>query len=254
METFPIKFLSIVIIIAIALVGAVAALGIFRSAGKKHFLANGNAFSGGIFLGAGILHLLPESFEKLNEIIPSSGIFIAILSILIGILIVFIIEKIVIISKGFEQGASSAFPWVILTALCGHSIIAGLAIGSEIEYASVVVILIAIAVHKGFESFALTVNLLKSGLKASKLKYLVLLFVIMTPIGIIIGSFISLNRGGLAEVISGIFNGIAAGTFIYVSVTDVIYREMILNKQVAQRSLYLIAGILLMAAAGFLLH
>ena len=49
----------------------------------------------------------------------------------------------------------------------------------------------------------------------------------MTPLGIVLGTVASeLLEGGTAVLIEGSFNALAAGTFIYVAIMDVINAEM----------------------------
>ncbi len=68
-------------------------------------LSLGNAFSGGVFLCVGLLHLLPEAAENmdklnisLNEELP-----IVYLVALCGFLLIFFIEKILLNSGGSEE-------------------------------------------------------------------------------------------------------------------------------------------------------
>lgn len=54
--------------------------------------------------------------------------------------------------------------YALLIVLSIHSIIAGMALGTETAIVGAVVILVAILAHKGTEAFALGVSLLRGGL------------------------------------------------------------------------------------------
>ena len=96
--------------------------------------------------------------------------------------------------------------------------LAGAALGIETTIATFIIIFIAIIAHKGSAAFALGVSMQKSTLNKKAMVKLLLLFSIMTPIGILFGSVLTeclkAAQGRLAEAI---FNAIAAGTFIYIA-------------------------------------
>jgi zinc transporter ZupT len=77
---------------------------------------------------------------------------------------------------------------------------------------------IAIIAHKGSESFALAMTLLRHTLPIRRILVLIILFSFMTPIGITLGTTIqqlSVARSG--ELAAALFNAFAAGTFLYIS-------------------------------------
>ncbi|MGI9524598.1 MAG: ZIP family metal transporter, partial [Hyphomicrobiaceae bacterium] len=80
--------------------------------------------------------------------------------------------------------------------------------------------------HKGVAAFALGVNLHRSGVTPSKSTGIVALFSSMTPLGIIagaiVGTFLS-ERGG--QWFEGVFDSLAAGTFLYIAVVDIVENE-----------------------------
>ena len=116
---------------------------------------------------------------------------------------------------------------VLLVALSIHSIIAGIALGLEPEVAASVLVMLGILFHKGSAAFALMVSAHSAGADSRRLTFILSVFVVMTPLGILVGTVAAnLLEGTAATVIEGSFNALAAGTFIDVAILDVIDAEM----------------------------
>ncbi len=98
-----------------------------------------------------------------------------------------------------------------------------MSLGLESSMASGMVIFIAIIAHKGSASFALGVSLVKSRINKTSIIWSIILFSIMTPIGIAIGSVLSqINSSRTVIWFETIFDALAAGTFVYIAVLDII--------------------------------
>ena len=54
-----------------------------------------NSFAGGIFLGVGMLHLLPEAHEELEHTFPDIKLPFAFLLMLVGYTLILLLEKVV---------------------------------------------------------------------------------------------------------------------------------------------------------------
>ena len=230
MSLVEIKILAAVSILAIGIIGGVIPLLAARHDASRRFLSLGNALSGGIFLGIGFIHLLPEASEALEGV---SDYPVAPLLTAIGVVVLLLIDRVL-----FELGAtadrdSSAdarqpiYPMVLLVMLSIHSIVTGIALGIESEVAASVLVLFAILCHKGSEAFALMVSVQAAGADRKRLRQVLTIFVLMTPTGIILGALASgLFEGHAAHLVEGSFNALAAGTFIYIAILDVIDVEM----------------------------
>ena len=71
------------------------------------------------------------------------------------------------------------------------------------------------------------VSVQAAGADRRRLKRVLTIFVVMTPLGIMLGTLASgLYEGHAALLIEGSFNALAAGTFVYVAILDVIDAEM----------------------------
>ncbi|KAF8777199.1 Zinc transporter ZIP3 like protein [Argiope bruennichi] len=112
-------------------------------------------------------------------------------------------------------------------ALSLHSIFEGLAIGLQTTVQSDFRILIAVLIHKCIIAFTLGISLINSRLRKSNMITINFCFSLASPFGIILGILVIDFVQGLAMVItSGILQGIAAGTFLYITVFEVLQKEL----------------------------
>jgi zinc transporter 1/2/3 len=115
---------------------------------------------------------------------------------------------------------------VLTLVLSIHSIIAGIALGTEQTMGLAVVILIAVLAHKGSAAFALGVSLFRGGLPRRRALAIVAFFSFMTPLGIVLGVAMTAVMAGTSEQLTtSVFDALAAGTFLYVAVIDIIEEE-----------------------------
>ena len=99
-----------------------------------------------------------------------------------------------------------------------HAIIEGLALGIETNPAAAFLIYIAIAAHKGAESFALVNNMLSDKVSAKASTASLFLFALMTPIGIIIGKHIIEDPSLAHKLHHSLLSAVTAGTFLFMSI------------------------------------
>lgn len=228
MSLLAIKIVAAVAIFAVGVVGGTIPFLAARHHGSHRFFSLGNCLAGGIFLGAGFIHLLPEAgkvFEEVAEY-PLAPLLAA-----VGVGVLLLLDRVL-----FEVPARSGqdkrthqpiYPVVLLVVLSIHSIIAGGALGLQSEVATSVLVMLGILFHKGSAAFALMVSVYAAGAGKRRLWTILTIFVLMTPLGIVLGTVASsLLEGRAAVLIEGSFNALAAGTFIYVAILDVINAEM----------------------------
>ena len=123
---------------------------------------------------------------------------------------------------------------VLLFGLGMHSILSGLAIGSTDNNSQIMALGIAVLSHKYLASFALGCPLYKS-VKSIKLTlFIAIFFSLLTPIGIIIGCLMN-NSIQKNPWISDIFICIASGTFLYVSICEIIIPEFSEEKKIEKK-------------------
>ena len=232
-----IKVVAFLSILAVGIVGGVIPLLAARHQGSRRFLSLGNSLAGGIFLGVGFIHLLPEAGEAFEEVFeyPLAPLLAA-----VGVGVLLLIDR--VLFEGYTPAGRdkrtyrTIYPLVLLVVLSIHSVIAGAALGLEAEVGTSVLVMLGILFHKGSAAFALMVCVHAAGADRKHLRTVLAIFVLMTPLGIVLGTAASnLLEGQAATLIEGSFNALAAGTFIYIAILDVINAEMSrINDRVAQ--------------------
>jgi zinc transporter 1/2/3 len=218
------KVASILLIILAGIVGGLIPTRKSFSQGGTKKLTLGNAFAGGVFLGAGFLHMLPDGIDNFTAMNTGIDYPLALLVAALGFMLILFIDK--FFSEDKAQKAlseSNRFPAVLFTILAIHSIIAGMSLGLESDLLSGVVVLVAIVSHKGSAAFALGVNMVNADLGKALIRKTVLIFSMMTPIGVVLGSIISFSENNESSIVfEAIFDSIAAGTFLYIATLEII--------------------------------
>ena len=222
-----IKIVATVAILAVAVVGGAIPVLMTRHEASHRFFSLGNSLSGGIFLGAGFIHLLPEAAESLEGVVeyPLAPLLAA-----VGVVLLLLIDRVVFQTQGSanqEQEKAPIYPLVLLVVLSIHSAIAGAALGLQSEAVTSLFVMVAILCHKGSAAFALIVSMVAIGADRRRLWTVLTVFAAMTPLGIVLGAVAyGLIEGTAAVLLEAGFNALAAGTFIYVAILDVINAEM----------------------------
>ncbi len=228
MSPLAIKIIAGLAILAIAFVGGAIPILVAKQRASRRYLSLGNALAGGIFLGVGFVHLLPEADEALRGVVdyPLAPLLAA-----LGVGLLLLIDRVVLEGRNSRLGEEGEptrppfYAFVLLIVLSVHSIIAGMALGLQPEAAAVLVVMFGILFHKGSAAFALIVTAHAAGNRA--LWQTLALFSVMTPLGIVLGTVAGeVFEGRTAILFEGSFNAIAAGTFIYVAVMDVLNAEL----------------------------
>jgi zinc transporter 1/2/3 len=130
-----------------------------------------------------------------------------------------------------SSGSQTIYPIILTLVLSIHSIIAGAALGLEKSLVSSFVIFIAIISHKGCAAFALGVSLREADFPRPRMVGVIAIFTCMTPLGIVLGSaFSALLQGSAAYGVEAVFDGLAAGTFLYIAILDIMV-EVFLAKE-----------------------
>lgn len=245
----------IVAIFAVGMAGGLLALGAGGSSGAQRLFSLGTVFSGGIFLGAGLVHLLPDSIEALGEFFVGQDFPFGYLLAAVGFLGVLFIEQIVFGDLHAEPIEGDARPasaglsaYALVVILSIHSILAGAALGTEDTASGSWIIFLAIVVHKGAAGFALTLDFLRAGFGRPKTLRLLSLFAVMTPLGFVLGSGLEqAMQAGYGRLFEGLFDALAAGTFLYVAIVEIIAKEFAERSAITLKYLALCLGLATMA-------
>ncbi len=204
----------------IAILSGIPALWSFQNKPESQLLPMGLAFASGIFLGAGLLHLLPDAVHEFTQLFAARSFLYAGLVAAFGFLSLLVFERIIhrIQEMTPPQEQRIFIYHILLIILSIHSVMEGFALGVNLVFATTMILFIAIMAHKGLASFALSMKLLSAGTGRLQSLWLIALFACMTPLGIFLGSMLSLevsHRQGI--FLAGLFNAFAAGSFLYIA-------------------------------------
>ena len=194
---------------------------------KKADFPSGEALSGGIFLGAGLLHMLQEGsthFHKLGYVYP-----IAFLLAGITFLILLLFEHICREIYAHKNSNNPVFVYLTIIMLAIHSFLEGAALGLSDSYSLMIIIFIAILAHKWAASFALAVQINKSNLSVSTSLLLCTVFALMTPAGILSGTT-TMTHIQNYPLLEPIFISLAAGTFLYLGTLHGLKQAVMIDK------------------------
>lgn len=177
------------------------------------------AFSGGFLLSIAFIHFVPELYEHSDE---SIGIYI-----LLGFLIQLVLE---FFSGGIEHGhvhhhGKGKIPWAILISLGVHSFLegmplaapfTGLEIATSHSHSGDQTLLMGIIFHQLPVAIALMTLLFTSHIKKSTAWFLLLLFAITTPAGVLIGY---ISNSAISGYDFNLILAIVVGMFLHISTT-----------------------------------
>lgn len=130
------------------------------------------------------------------------------------------------IHEDFVHQHSTLRSLLLLLAISLHSLFEGLAVGLQKNTESVLGIFSALLLHKGILSFSLGMNLVQSKLSRAAIIRSLAIFGLSAPIGIAIGiGIIDLWDSKVSTLVQGILQGIACGTFLYITFFEVLPHE-----------------------------
>ncbi|MEL6715910.1 MAG: ZIP family metal transporter [Planctomycetota bacterium] len=146
--------------------------------------------------------------------------------VLAGLLGVFLIEALLIPGSthghghAHDQERHTAVGYAALLGLTVHALTAGVALAAmQGEERLAGVMLVAILAHKGFESFSLASVFGLAGMARTKIVALIVAFSLVTPLGLLLGDSIV---AGVGESGVGVATALATGTFLYVSLCELL--------------------------------
>ncbi len=222
------KLLSAAAILGVAIIGGAIPLVVAHLDASRRFFSLGNAFAGGLFLGVGFVHLLPEGIERLADVVdyPLGALLAA-----LGLVLLLLIDRVLFANyaSSSAHGTRRIYPFVLLALLSIHSVIAGVSLGLEEHAIDLTLIVVGILAHKGSAAFALMVSSHTAGLGRRAQRRMLVAFSLMTPAGVVGGMLLGGALHGsdaIAAFVVGGFNAVAAGTFIYIAIVDIIGEEM----------------------------
>lgn len=206
----------------------------------------GETLATGVFLGAALLHMLPES----NALFRSMGYQYPFAFIITGtVFLLFLwfehLGKELYHHHNAEHPAFAILAWGMLSI---HSLMLGAALGLAHHNSIIIMLFFAIITHKWAESFAIAVQLNKSALSTEKSLIFFLLFSLMTPLGIYFGWYFG-HGVETHSVFDPILIAASAGTFLYLGTLHGLERCVMVERCCNLRDFtFVIIGFLLMAS------
>ncbi|NXI19151.1 S39A3 protein, partial [Irena cyanogastra] len=114
----------------------------------------------------------------------------------------------------------------LVFALCTHSIFEGLALGLQEDGSRVVGLFLGVAVHETLVAVALGISMAKASLPLRDAAKLAVAVCLMIPLGIGVGMGIESSRNAAGGIASLLLQGIAGGTFLFVTFFEILAKEL----------------------------
>lgn len=239
---------KLVIALVILLIAIIAGMVPFK---KKHLdkqtfdFPIGEAIACGVFLGAGLIHMLGDSAQ--GFIAAGYHYPLAFLIAGMSFLFLLLLEHVGTELQHHHKGTSSVMALLATLMLTLHSLFEGAAVGISGDLLTAIVLSIAIIAHKWAASFSLAVQINKSPLSLMSGLSCFLLFAVMTPVGILLGDAITQTTGN-DHLLMPIFSALAAGTFLYIGTLHGLRRAVMIERCCNMREfLFMIFGFSVMA-------
>jgi solute carrier family 39 (zinc transporter), member 1/2/3 len=237
MSIMAIQIIAALFIWIVSITGGLSAIFLYKKFGHGHnVLQIAEAFAGGIFLGAALFHMLPDAENALHLAFTKESYPLANLICAGGFCLLLFLEQIVHHFQQVRQRHSINLVPLLLTFLISiHALSEGIALGVNQKIASILIIFVAITVHKGSEGFAVGTQLNRGSLQLGSVISLFLFFSLMSPLGVSLGIFAHhALYGKTSELLTGIFNAFAAGTFLYLATLHKLHHQHHTHSQLSE--------------------
>ncbi|XP_004714795.1 zinc transporter ZIP1, partial [Echinops telfairi] len=262
------------------------------STSRQKALSLVSCFAGGVFLATCLLDLLPDYLAAIDEALRALHVTLQFplqeFILAMGFFLVLVMEQITLAYKeqseplpreetrallgtasggpqhwhdgpGVPQasGAAAAAPsalraCVLVFSLALHSVFEGLAVGLQRDRARAMELGLALLLHKGILAVSLSLRLLQSHLRAQVVAGCGILFSCMTPLGIGLGAALAESAGPLHQLAQSVLEGMAAGTFLYITFLEILPQELATSDQRILKVILLLAGFALLTGLLFI--
>lgn len=240
MSVLALKILAIVLIFLAGWLGGILPLARRETRADSSWLSSGNAFSAGVFLGIGLIHMLPAAdagWRGLGYDYPVAFVLAA-----VAFAAILLVEHVALPESAHAMthahsgeglpridptdDATAGHIYGLLLGLSFHSVLAGVALGLQQNATEVATILLAILAHKATEGLALGLSLARGGGRRSR--RLIAVFALTTPAGIVLGAAARrlFDSGAGAAFDAGV-SALAAGAFFYIASMDMLQDELL---------------------------
>jgi zinc transporter 1/2/3 len=212
LSLFQTKLLSALMILLLTLAAGLYPFYKRYHSHRGHAFPLAEGFACGVFLGAGLIHMLGDAAQQFT--IAGNPYPWACLIAGITFLLLYCLEELGRFYQRHQTSEQTFFALLATLMLSIHSLLEGAALGLSANLLIAVFIFIAIIAHKWAAGFALAININKTPLSLRSRGGLFFIFAVMTPAGIFLGNWIHLDAFN-HPLLMPIFTAMAAGTFIY---------------------------------------
>lgn len=171
------------------------------------------AFSAGVLLSAGINDMLPESYD-----LAGTG---AVLGVSLGFVLLYLVEKVTMVHACREQDCKvHPFGFFALAGIGFHTTLDGfaIAVSSKAQAALGLVVAFAVLAHSFPSGVSVTGVMLSCGYKRAKAWVTLVILALLA----IVGAAIGLEFAEVSNIALGSAIGLSAGTFLYISTSDLL--------------------------------
>jgi zinc transporter 1/2/3 len=259
------------------------------SASRQKALSLVSCFAGGVFLATCLLDLLPDYLAAIDEALAALHVTLQFplqeFILAMGFFLVLVMEQITLAYKeqsgpppreetrallgtvnggpqhwhdgsGIPQASGAPAPsalraCVLVFSLALHSVFEGLAVGLQRDRARAMELCLALLLHKGILAVSLSLRLLQSHLRVQVVAGCGVLFSCMTPLGIGLGAALAESAGPLHQLAQSVLEGMAAGTFLYITFLEILPQELASSEQRILMVFLLLAGFALLTGLLF---
>lgn len=130
----------------------------------------------------------------------------------------------------------------LLLALSAHSVFEGLALGLQDDSAKLGSLFLGVAVHETLAAVALGVSIAKATLGMKDAAKLGVTVSLMIPLGVAVGISIQSAQTLAGSIASVVLQGLAAGTFLFVTFFEILSRELEEKQDRLLKVLFLVIG------------
>ncbi len=203
-------FLLAAMTTTLVVIAVIAALPSFRGRmrqGNSKLAAIGDPLASGIFLGAGLVHMLPEAGRAFSILTIGYPWPYAICgSVALGL---DALERL-----GSSDKGSRSLPLFAAGVLTIHSLLAGAALGATQDHAAVLLLFLALVAHKGAASFSLARLLAQGSFSRVAAVLTQAIFILALPMGVMLGE-VAWHQEQARPLAIPVILTVGAGTFLY---------------------------------------
>jgi solute carrier family 39 (zinc transporter), member 1/2/3 len=206
------KLTLTLVVVLISLLAGRAAFNANRGDRDHPWLGMAESFGAGVFLAAGLVHMLGDA----DSTFVAQGVDYPFAPMICGAVLMLLlwVEHVGHSFADRSIGGSHILPITAVVMLGLHSLLMGAAFGITTSLSVAIAVFIAVIAHKGAASFALGLELSRSGMSYSRQWQFYLFFVAMFPLGVALGQYVG-HMTGSHPLVEATFSAIAAGTFLF---------------------------------------